>query len=151
MGQVAYPECRDVPEQKCLSVPQQVCVNVADQVCISEPLTECQDVPKEACHTEHKKYPLRISWKEAKKVCDTTGGKAAASPTSLPTPPAPSHKIPPSSKPVPSSPVLSSSEQGSSEQGSPPPPTTLDAILAARKANTPSEFPSLSEKLVFSS
>merc|ERR1712226_830510 len=136
-------------------------------------LTQCQDVSKEACHTEHKKYPLRISRKEAKKVCDTTGGKAAASPTSLPTPPAPSHKIPPSSnplppsslpsnsrvelpiftapKPVPSSPVLSSSEQGSSEQGSseqgsPPPPTTLDAILAARKANTPSEFPNLSEK-----
>jgi len=166
--QVAYQECSDVPEKKCTSVPKQVCVNVTDQVCTSEPLTECQDVPKEACRSEHKKYPLRISRKEAKKVCDTTWGQAKTSPTSLPTPPAPSHKIPSPSdpapppslpsnsrvelpiftapKPVPSSPVLSSSEQGS-----PSPPTTLDAILAARKANTPPEFPNLSEKLVFSS
>jgi len=161
--QVAYQECSDVPEKKCKSVPKQVCVTVTDQVCTSEPLTECQDVPKEACHTEHKKYPLRISRKGTKKVCDTTGGL----PT-LPTHPAPSHKIPSPSDPVPPpslpsnsrvelpiftapKPVPSSPVFGSSEQGSPSPPTTLDAILATRKANTPPELPNLSEKLVFSS
>merc|ERR1739843_67905 len=67
---VAYQECNDVPEQKCVSVPKQVCVTVPDQVCTNEPLTECQDVPRLACHSEHKRFPVRVSRQEPKKVCD---------------------------------------------------------------------------------
>merc|ERR1711881_824112 len=41
-----------------------------DQVCTNEPLTECQDVPRQACHSEHKRFPVRVSRQEPKKVCD---------------------------------------------------------------------------------
>jgi len=63
--QVAYQECHDVPETKCSLVPEQVCVNVPEEV--------CQQVPKQQCHAEHKKFPIRISRQEAKKVCNVPG------------------------------------------------------------------------------
>ena len=75
--QVAHQVCNDVPEQKCVSVPKQHCVTVPDQVCTTEPLTECQDVPRQACHADHKKFPVRVSRQQAKKVCDEGyGGQA---------------------------------------------------------------------------
>merc|ERR1712200_325573 len=63
--QVAYQECHDVPEKKCSLVPEQVCVNVPEEV--------CQQVPKQQCDAEHKKFPIRISRQEAKKVCNVPG------------------------------------------------------------------------------
>merc|ERR1712079_41156 len=33
-------------------------------------LTECQDVPRQQCHSEHKRFPVRISRQAPKKVCD---------------------------------------------------------------------------------
>jgi len=63
--QVAYPVCRDVPEQKCHYVP--------DQVCKSEPITKCREDPKEICRLHHKRVPVRISKSIPKKVCDTAG------------------------------------------------------------------------------
>merc|ERR1712047_169915 len=46
------------------------CQNVPDQICKTEPLTECQDVPRQQCHSEHKRFPVRISRQAPKKVCD---------------------------------------------------------------------------------
>jgi len=87
--QVANQVCNDVPEQKCVSVPKQVCVTVPDQICTNEPLTECQDVPRQQCHAEHKRFPIRVSRQQAKKVCDPAQGY-----------PAPAHVPAPATRPV---------------------------------------------------
>merc|ERR1719432_280764 len=82
--QVAYQECNDVPEQKCSFVPKQVCVTVLDEICTSEPVTDCEDVPEQHCHVEHKKFPVRISRKEAKKVCNVPGENPTLAPAPAP-------------------------------------------------------------------
>merc|ERR1711892_773498 len=77
--QVAYPVCKDVPEQKCVDVPRQECVAVPDQICTNQPLQKCQDVPRQNCQAVHKKVPVRVSRKVPKKVCqDGHQGVASA-------------------------------------------------------------------------
>merc|ERR1712123_87630 len=77
--QVAYPVCKDVPEQKCVDVPRQQCVSVPDQICTNQPLQKCQDVPRQNCQAVHKKVPVRVSRKVPKKVCqDGHQGVASA-------------------------------------------------------------------------
>merc|ERR1712173_244783 len=56
--------------RKSVSLYPDVCVTVPDQVCSNQPLTQCQDVPRQKCHSEHKKFPVRVSRQQAKKVCD---------------------------------------------------------------------------------
>jgi len=190
--QVAYEECNDVPEQKCSFVPKQVCVTVPDEICTAKPITECHDVPEQKCHVEHKKFPVRISRKEAKKVCKVPQGQQPAlAPAPVPTFQAPA--------PVPNSPAvnlqpnLSGQQPVDQQRGFAPEPvdqhpdlgqhldlpvdqqlfdehldehlvqqqphpvaqqgglSTLDEILAARKAGTSKSNRPLSEKLVFSS
>merc|ERR1712179_848376 len=167
--QVAYQECNDVPEQKCSFVPKQVCVTVPDEICTSEPVTECQDVPKQECHVEHKKFPVRISRKEAKKICNVPGEDPALAPAPVSTPVLPSATKFPSASPVPvlpafpsvvptftapapvpNSPVFNEQPNLSNrpidqQRGL----STLDEILAARKAETSKSDRKLSEKLVF--
>merc|ERR1712172_122861 len=177
--QVAYQECNDVPEQKCSFVPKQVCETVPDEICRSKPVTECQDVPEQVCRARHRKFPVRTSRQEAKKVCNVPG--------ELPTPApgltlvVPSFTAP---APVPNSPALNQQPDLSrrpvdQQLGLAPGPvdqllglapgpidqqldqqaqsldgqgglSTLDEILVARKAATSKQF-KLSEKLVFSS
>ena len=202
--QVAYQECNDVPEQKCSFVPKQVCVTVPDEICTSEPVTECQDVPKQECRVEHKKFPVRISRKEAKKICNVPGEDPALAPAPVSTPVLPSATKFPSASPVPvlpsspsvvptftapapvpNSPVFNeqpnlSNQPIDQQRGFSPGPvdqhldqqpnpfdqhldqrpqpldqqgglSTLDEILAARKAETSKSDRKLSEKLVFSS
>ena len=178
--QVAYQECNDVPEQKCSLVPKQVCVDVPDEICTSEPLTECQDVPEQVCHAQHKKFPIRISRKEAKKVCNVPGEESTLAPAPALTPVLPSSpSVVPTftaPAPVPNSPALNQqpaliSQPLDQQRGLAPQPvdqhlgqqpleqqgglSTLDEILAARKANTSKSNKRLqsvlSEKLVFSS
>jgi len=164
--QVAYQECNDVPEQKCSLVPKQVCQLVPDEICTSEPLTECQDVPEQVCHAQHKKFPVRISRKEAKKVCNVPGEESTLAPAPAPalTPVLPSSPslVPTftAPAPVPNSPALNQQpdltsrpldqqrglapgpvDQHLVQQPQPQPQqqgglSTLDEILAARKAKT---------------
>merc|ERR1719376_704879 len=180
--QVAYQECNDVPEQKCSFVPKQVCVTVPDEICRSKPLTECQDVPEQVCRARHRKFPVRTSRQEAKKVCNVPGELTTLAPEPVVTSSVvPSFTAP---APVPNSPVLNQqpdlSRQPVDQQlglapetvdqqlGLAPGPvdqqldqqaqsldgqgglSTLDEILAARKAATSKQF-KISEKLVFSS
>merc|ERR1719376_1723829 len=194
--QVAYQECNDVPEQKCSFVPKQVCVTVPDEICRSKPLTECQDVPEQVCRTRHRKFPVRTSRQEAKKVCNVPGELPTLAPAPGLTPVVPSFTAP---APVPNSPVLNQqpdlsrqpvdqqlgftpgpvNQQLDQQLGLAPGPvdqllglapgpvdqqldqqaqsldgqgglSTLDEILAARRAATSKQF-KLSEKLVFSS
>merc|ERR1711953_93165 len=169
--QVAYQECHDVPETKCSLVPEQVCVNVPEEV--------CQQVPKQQCHAEHKKFPIRISRQEAKKVCNVPGQSKSPSSglkPSIPSIPGAEVAVVPTftaPAPVPSSPAFN--QQPTFEDSLPldqqrgvafededyhasvDVPTTqlqgglstLDEILAARRANAKPQ-PTLSEKLVFS-
>jgi len=191
--QVAYEECNDVPEQKCSFLPKQVCVTVPDEICTTKPITECEDVPEEECHVEHKKFPVRISRKEAKRVCNLPGKEP------IPAPVPPSSAVPTftAPAPVPNSPAvnlqpnLSSQQPVDQQRGftpidqhldldqhldqpvdqqhfdphldqhlvqQQPQPvdqqgglSTLEEILAARKAGTPKNKRPLTEKLVFSS
>merc|ERR1712010_396214 len=62
--------CQNVPYDECKDVQKTHAKQVAYQVCTNEPLTECQDVPRQACHSEHKRFPVRVSRQEPKKVCD---------------------------------------------------------------------------------
>jgi len=176
--QVTYQECNDVPEQKCSFVPKQVCVTVPDEICRSEPLTECQDVPEQVCRVQHRKFPVRISRQEAKKVCNVPGELPTLAPAPSPglTPVLPSSpSVVPTftaPAPVPNSPALNqqpdlTSQPLDQQRGLAPGPvdqqlgqqpgqgglSTLDEILAARKAKTSKNGPrsKLSEKLVFSS
>lgn len=48
-------------------------LQVPDQVCKSQPITQCQEVPKQICRVHHKKVPVRVSKKVAKKVCNVPG------------------------------------------------------------------------------
>merc|ERR1712179_191390 len=201
---VPYEQCNDVPEQKCSFVPKQVCVTVPDEICTSEPVTDCEDVPEQHCHVEHKKFPVRISRKEAKKICNVPGEDPALAPAPVSTPVLPSATKFPSASPVPvlpafpsvvptftapapvpNSPVFNEQPNLSSrpidqQRGFSPGPvdqhldqqpnpfdqhldqrpqpldqqgglSTLDEILAARKAETSKSDRKLSEKLVFSS
>jgi len=112
--QVAYEECNDVPEQKCSFLPKQVCVTVPDEICTAKPITECKDVPEEECHVEHKKFPVRMSRKEAKKVCNLPGKEPILAPTPVP----PSSVVPTFSAPapVPNSPAVNLQPNLSSQQ-----------------------------------
>lgn len=71
--QVAYPVCEQVPEKRCHYVNRQECYQVPDQVCKSQPITQCQEVPKQICRVHHKKVPVRVSKKVAKKMCNVPG------------------------------------------------------------------------------
>merc|ERR1719365_122513 len=62
--------CQNVPYDECKEVAKTHAKQVAYQVCTNEPLTECNDVPRQACHSEHKRFPIRVSRQEPKKVCD---------------------------------------------------------------------------------
>merc|ERR1712218_759840 len=53
--------CQNVPYDECRDVQKTHAKQVAYQVCTSEPLTECQDVPRQQCHSEHKRFPIRVS------------------------------------------------------------------------------------------
>ena len=48
-------------------------LQVPDQVCKSQPITQCQEVPKQICRVHHKRVPVRVSKKVAKKVCNVPG------------------------------------------------------------------------------
>merc|ERR1712156_753272 len=161
--QVAYQECHDVPERKCSLVPEQVCVNVPDEV--------CQQVPKQQCHAQHKKFPIRISRQEAKKVCNVPGQSKSPSSglaPSIPSIPGAEVAVVPTftaPAPVPSSPAFNQQpldqqrgvafEDEAAHANVDDPTTQLqevkdDEIPAARRANAKPQ-PTLSEKLVFSS
>jgi len=173
--QVAYQECNDVPEQKCSFVPKQVCVTVPDEICRSKPVTECQDVPEQVCRARHRKFPVRTSRQEAKKVCNVPGELPTLAPAPGLTPVVPSPVVPSFTAPaaVPNSPALDhqpdlNRQPVDQQPGLDPGPvdqlldqqaqsldrqgglSTLDEILAARKAATSKQF-KLSEKLLFSS
>ena len=184
--EVAKTRARQVAYQECDYVPKKVCVTIPDEICTNQPLTECQDVPKQMCYDQHKRVPVRISRKEAKKVCDVPGEDATV--TVVPSPAPALAPAPPSSPgvvptftapaPVPTSPVfneqpnLGSHPLDQQRGGLDPGPvvdqqldqipqlldqqgglSTLDEILAARKANVSNSNrqPTLSEKLVFPS
>merc|ERR1711887_220277 len=41
-------------------------------------------MPEQVCHTQHKKFPVRISQKEAKKVCNVPGEESTLAPAPAP-------------------------------------------------------------------
>merc|ERR1711936_1469703 len=133
---------------------------------------------EQVCRVQHRKFPVRISRQEAKKVCNVPGELPTLAPAPSPglTPVLPSSPsvVPTFTAPasVPNSPALNqqpdlTSQPLDQQRGLAPGPvdqqlgqqpgqgglSTLDEILAARKAKTSKNGPrsKLSEKLVFSS
>merc|ERR1712038_553066 len=70
-----YDSCKDVSKTKEKQVAYPVCRDVPEQV--------CQDVPRQHCTNKHKKVPVRISKTVPKKVCDSGHGYSAP-PAALP-------------------------------------------------------------------
>merc|ERR1712062_103293 len=70
-----YDSCKDVSKTKEKQVAYPVCRDVPEQV--------CQDVPRQQCSNKHKKVPVRISKTVPKKVCDSGHGYSAP-PAALP-------------------------------------------------------------------
>merc|ERR1712218_32424 len=64
-----YDSCKDVSKTKEKQVAYPVCRDVPEQV--------CQDVPRQHCTNNHKKVPVRISKTVPKKVCDSGHGYSA--------------------------------------------------------------------------
>merc|ERR1712156_268512 len=165
-------------EGTCQNVPYDSCKEVAK--------TQARQAAYQECHSEHKKFPIRISRQEAKKVCNVPGQPKTPSPLapSIPVAVVPTFTAP---APVPSSPAFNQQptfedslpldqqrgvafedEDDHARIGVPTTPlqevkdhkkpstqlqgglSTLDEILAARRANAKPQ-PTLSEKLVFSS
>jgi len=80
--QVPHEVCREVEEEECEDVPSKVCRQVPDEVCSNQPTEKCTKKPKKECENEHKKSPVRVSKRIAKKVCDSDDGYA--DPLSIP-------------------------------------------------------------------
>merc|ERR1711934_835569 len=80
--QVPHEVCREVEEEECKDVPSKVCRQVPDEVCSYQPVEKCTKKPKKGCENEHKKIPVRVSKRIAKKVCDSDDGYA--NPLSIP-------------------------------------------------------------------
>merc|ERR1712172_308029 len=80
--QVPHEVCREVEEEECVDVPSKVCRQVPDEVCSYQPVEKCTKKPKKECENEHKKSPVRVSKRIAKKVCDSDDGYA--DPLSIP-------------------------------------------------------------------
>merc|ERR1711953_20653 len=57
-------------EGTCQNVPYDECKEVAKTHAKQVAYQECQDVPRQQCHSEHKRFPIRVSRQEPKKVCD---------------------------------------------------------------------------------
>merc|ERR1711971_199370 len=74
--QVPHEVCREVEEEECEDVPSKVCRQVPDEVCSYQPTEKCTKKPKKECENEHKKSPVRVSKRIAKKVCDSDDGYA---------------------------------------------------------------------------
>merc|ERR1711936_115086 len=70
-----YDSCKDVSKTKEKQVAYPVCRDVPEQV--------CKDVPRQHCTNKHKKVPVRISKTVPKKVCDSGHGYSAP-PAALP-------------------------------------------------------------------
>merc|ERR1712209_174269 len=57
-------------EGTCQNVPYDECRDVAKTHAKQVAYQECNDVPEQKCHSEHKRFPVRISRQAPKKVCD---------------------------------------------------------------------------------